>query len=299
MNNERCSSMNDSTSYPGPVDLTTPDARLRRDALAARVDVLDKVGALRALPDDMHVTTDMVAAFYGVPVKTIQTVVLRNQEEIAGDGYRVSTRSAFEATFNMKAPSSASRIALFPRRAVLRIGMLLRDSAVARRVRDYLLNAESVSVMSAPMPTAAELPDRKALARMVIEAEEARELAEARLAELAPKAAMADDFLVASGGARLVREVAKLLGMRERDLRQFLLDEELIFAKHSQCGAVQYDYYAQFAHHFKATEHIVNHTWGSCTHYTLMILPRGVELIQKRRARAAKPQLSLHPGGAR
>ena len=147
--------------------------------------------------------------------------------------------------------------------------------------------------------TVAELPDRKALARMVIEAEEARELAEARLAELAPKAAMADDFLVASGGARLVREVAKLLGMRERDLRQFLLDEELIFAKHSQCGAVQYDYYAQFAHHFKATEHIVNHTWGSCTHYTLMILPRGVELIQKRRARAAKPQLSLHPGGAR
>ncbi|MFD6357898.1 phage antirepressor [Nocardia tengchongensis] len=145
------------------------------------------------------------------------------------------------------------------------------------------------SFVSAVAPVL-ELPDRKALARMVIEAEEAREVAEARslvlaekIAEDAPKVAMADDFLIAPGGARLVREAAKLLDMRERDLRRFLLDEKLIFAKHAPCGTVQYDHYAQFAHHFKATEHVVNHTWGSCTHYTLTILPRGIELIQKRR----------------
>lgn len=129
----------------------------------------------------------------------------------------------------------------------------------------------------------AELPDRKALARMVIESEEAREQAEARVAELAPRAALADDFLIADGGARLVREVAKLLDMKEKDLRRFLLDEHLIFAKHAPCGVIQYDHYAQFADHFKASEHVINHTHGICTHYTLHILPRGIELIQKRR----------------
>ncbi|MEU9516825.1 hypothetical protein [Micromonospora sp. NPDC048169] len=131
-------------------DLTLTTARTERDALADRTDVLDKVGVLRTLSDDMHVTTDMVAEFYGVPVKTIQTIVLRNADELDGDGYRVTTRGAFEATFNVKVPSSASRIALFPLRAVLRIGMLLRDSVVARQVRDYLLDSEQ-SVRSMPV----------------------------------------------------------------------------------------------------------------------------------------------------
>lgn len=105
----------------------------------------------------------------------------------------------------------------------------------------------------------------------------------AEVAELRPKADIADTYLTAQGGARLVREAAKLLGMREKDLRRFLLDEKLIFTKHAQCGDVQYDHYSQYAHHFKATEHVVRHTWGNCSHYTLTILPRGMELIAKRR----------------
>lgn len=154
---------------------------------------------------------------------------------------------------------------------------------VTGTVLPTLRKTGTYSVASPAAEPVAALPDRKALARMVIEAEEAREAAEARVTELEPKADLADTFLIADGGARLVREVAKLLKMRERDLRQFLLDEKLVFAKHSPCGSVQYDFYAKYAHHFKAVEHIVNHTWGSCTHYTLMILPRGIELIEKRR----------------
>lgn len=123
-------------------DLTLTSAREERDALASRTDVLDKVKVLRTLPDDMHVTTEMVAEFYEVPKETIFTLVRNNRDELEEDGYRVVTRSAFEETFDSKVPSSASRIALFPRRAVLRVGMLLRDSLVARKVRDYLLDAE-------------------------------------------------------------------------------------------------------------------------------------------------------------
>ncbi|WP_437423946.1 phage antirepressor KilAC domain-containing protein [Williamsia muralis] len=106
--------------------------------------------------------------------------------------------------------------------------------------------------------------------------------AEAQVAELAPKADLADDYLLSQGGARLVREVAKVLDWKEKDLRRWLLEEKLIFVKHAPCGAVMYDFYAQYAHHFQTRERVVEHQWGSCTHYTLQVLPRGVELIHRR-----------------
>lgn len=111
-----------------------------------------------------------------------------------------------------------------------------------------------------------------------------------RNAELESKADLADTFLISDGTQRLVREVAKLLGMKEGALRRFLVEERLIFPKHAPCGDVSYDFYADFAHHFVVKETVVNHTWGSCAHYTLRITARGIELIKKRLAdRAAGP----------
>lgn len=130
---------------------------------------------------------------------------------------------------------------------------------------------------------------RREILTMALEAEERAEVAEAKVAELGPKADLADQYLIAQGGARLVREVAKTLGVREGVLRRFLVDEKLIYARHAPCGDVQYDHYAEFAHHFHPRETIVNHTWGTCSHYTLYILPRGVDLIRKRMATAGMP----------
>lgn len=125
-------------------DLTLASARAERDALASRTDVLDKVKVLRTLPDDMHVTTEMVAEFYEVSVDTIRSVVKLNRDEIDVDGYQVLPRAELERSFGdlSNLDPRARQIALFPRRAVLRVGMLLRDSAVARRVRDMLLDSE-------------------------------------------------------------------------------------------------------------------------------------------------------------
>lgn len=129
-------------------DLTLASARTERDQLATRTDVLDKVGVLATLPDDMHVLTPMVAEFYGVGVEAIKSLVKDNRDEMEGDGYRVVVRSEFERSYgdpaNLIDPRSR-QIALFPRRAVLRVGMLLRDSSVARQVRDYLLAVEEVA----------------------------------------------------------------------------------------------------------------------------------------------------------
>lgn len=130
--------------------------------------------------------------------------------------------------------------------------------------------------------TVAALEGPELLAHAVLAAQRMITARDERIAELEPKADLADTFLTAQGGSRLIREAAKLLGLKERDLRTYLIDDGLIFAKHSPCGAIMYDRYAQFAHHFQSTEHLVHHTWGTCTHYTLRVLPRGIELIRKR-----------------
>ncbi|CAM3737826.1 phage antirepressor KilAC domain-containing protein [Tsukamurella ocularis] len=128
-------------------DLTLPDARGERDQLASRTDVLDRVGVLRTLPDRTHVTTAMTAEFYGVDVDTIYQLVKRNRDEVAADGYRVIRRGEVADILSVTPddlgmPATAPSLALFPRRAVLRVGMLLRDSETAREVRTYLLDAE-------------------------------------------------------------------------------------------------------------------------------------------------------------
>lgn len=140
------------------------------------------------------------------------------------------------------------------------------------------------SYSAAPALTVPSGPELLALA--VVEAQQMLAAKDERIAELAPKADLADTYLTAQGGARLVREVAKTLSWREKDFRRWLIEERMIFAKHAPCGNVQYDFYAEFAHHFQTREKVIEHTWGTCTHYTLLILPRGVELIRKRMTRS-------------
>lgn len=128
-------------------DLTLPTAREDRDQLATRTGVLDKVGVLATLPDDMHANADQVATFYGTTREVIRQTVLRNKDEFDADGYRVLTRAEVSDELSLTPdelgmPRTAPSMSLFPRQAVLRVGMLLRDSPVARQVRDYLLDNE-------------------------------------------------------------------------------------------------------------------------------------------------------------
>jgi anti-repressor protein len=151
----------------------------------------------------------------------------------------------------------------------------------------------SYSVATAPrLPDLASPEGVLALAKQFVETAEALVIADAKVKELEPKAVAHDRYLTADKGDRLVREVAKLLGWKERDLRAFLLDEGLIFRKQALCGNGQYDVYARHAEHFRPVERVVEHTWGPCAHYTLYVRPSGVELIRRRieRQRAAIEQ---------
>ncbi|RPE42417.1 restriction endonuclease [Streptomyces sp. Ag109_O5-1] len=119
------------------------ESQALRSSVLDRTDVLDRVKALSLLPDGMHVTTAMVAAYFEVTVKTLESVVEDHRHELEASGYQVLTGerlALFKGASGIHSRSKA--LALFSRRAILNVAMLLRDSEVARQVRVYLLDME-------------------------------------------------------------------------------------------------------------------------------------------------------------
>ena len=131
-----------------------------RDTFANRIDVLEKVKEL--LLHTESATLNQVAEFYETDSDTIKKVYQRNKDEIDMDGVKVENFNYFLTgqnctiknlvgksiiTYNDKTELIIPNrgINVFPRRAILRIGMLLRDSNIAKEVRNQLLNIEEKS----------------------------------------------------------------------------------------------------------------------------------------------------------
>ncbi|WEG18557.1 hypothetical protein PQ478_08745 [Alkalihalophilus pseudofirmus] len=121
-----------------------------RDSLVEKVDVLSKVKQLSLLPDGSHMNLKQVADYYNVDTSTIKNVMSRYKTEFMSDGIRVLRGEKFRQykerylKYNYeykKAPS----MTLLTKKAILRMGMLLRDSEVSQKIREYLLNVENES----------------------------------------------------------------------------------------------------------------------------------------------------------
>lgn len=130
-----------------------------REKVAGRVEVLDRVKELLLLPQLEMMTMQQVADYYEVDYKTVNMCYLRNKEEINMDGASKIPVKSMVSRFQQDVEIVSSQgykefklsedvtlrvpnvgIVLFPKRAILRIGMLLRDSEVAKEVRTQLLN---------------------------------------------------------------------------------------------------------------------------------------------------------------
>ncbi|WP_344524262.1 restriction endonuclease [Streptomyces albiaxialis] len=113
--------------------------------MTGHTEVLDRVKTLTLLPDDLHMTTRMVAAYFGVGIKAIRSLVVDHRQELEANGYRVLTGAELSSFKELSSldKHTGRHLALFTRRTVLNVAMLLRDSVVARQVRTYLLDAES------------------------------------------------------------------------------------------------------------------------------------------------------------
>jgi len=131
-----------------------------RDKAISRVDVLDKVKDLFLIPELEAVSMRMIADYYEVDIETVKKCYQHNCDEINSDGAMHKSCLELEnvlkgndvpleknsrtviATLskNVKIEFSNRGLKLFSKRAVLRFGMLLRDSKIAKEVRTQLLN---------------------------------------------------------------------------------------------------------------------------------------------------------------
>ncbi|MFE9395512.1 restriction endonuclease [Streptomyces flavidovirens] len=122
------------------------ESKSLRESVATRTDVLDRVRVLTLLPDGMHVTTAMVAVYFQVGMEAIKSLVKDHRAEFESNGYRVLTGTELRSFKDLSGiQSHTPSLALFSRRTVLNVAMLLRDSEVARQVRTYLLDAEYIA----------------------------------------------------------------------------------------------------------------------------------------------------------
>lgn len=133
--------------------------RVLRDKCVGRFEVLGKVKRLLFLPGTEFQTVRQVSDYYEVGDEAIVAIYTRHQSELLEDGmcmksYKdflslqyesletVKGKSIFHFTNENELVIPNRGIKIFPRRAILRIGMLLRDSEVAKEIRTQLLNIE-------------------------------------------------------------------------------------------------------------------------------------------------------------
>lgn len=138
------------------------DDRDMRDRNVRRTEVLDKVKEIIRLPGFKPIPLTLVAEYYGVSNETIRLCFKRHRDEFECDGTKMiavtdfkslsvtschtlktATGRGFFSIFTengteIRIPNCGIRC--FSKRALLRFGMLLRDSEVAKRVRSSLLN---------------------------------------------------------------------------------------------------------------------------------------------------------------
>ena len=136
------------------------DNKELREQYISRTEVLDEVKRLFLIPKLEMMTTRQVAEYYEVPVETINTCYKEHKDELSLDGMTLVKLRDFgeklkgcystfqtgrgittvELNDGVTLIISNRGIYCFPKRAVLRIGMLLRDSEIAKEVRTQLLN---------------------------------------------------------------------------------------------------------------------------------------------------------------
>ncbi|MEK7483116.1 MAG: hypothetical protein AABZ60_02160 [Planctomycetota bacterium] len=108
----------------------------------ANTSLLERFGQLVTLPQTAWCLTPALAAFYQVREDVIRQITRRHRDELENDGYKVLSQQTLKAMPEIQFKIPRRGLAIFPRKAVLRIGMLLRNSAVAKMLRSYLIQVE-------------------------------------------------------------------------------------------------------------------------------------------------------------
>jgi phage antirepressor YoqD-like protein len=263
-----------------------------RNQLSNRVEVLDRVKQLLLLGQEQFGTMPLIAEFYEADIKTIEKVVQRHMSEFQEDGVRIlrgSELSAFKSESGYR--SHAGQLTVFPKRSILRIGMLLRKSPIAQEVRNQLLNVEEAAtkemkldriqreqLITVNMGKAIANGDIQALAKF---SAELSALKNEHIAENKPKVDGYNAFLSKADNMTF-RQAAQLLRLPERKLIRYL--EENRYLYRSENTILPYANYRLDG--YFAVRKAGHGYW----HQTL-ITPTGLEYLRQRVAPAIRAQL--------
>lgn len=160
------------------------DNKELRERCIGRVEVLDKVKKLMMIPGMELMTIRQVAEYYEVDYSVVKECYRTNAEELNLDGTIIKTSRDFKAFLNDRKsviknykqengkliiniddntqiviPNRGTRC--FSKRAVLRFGMLLRDSVIAQEVRTQLLNIAEKVIEKEPEKAVEEIENEQ------------------------------------------------------------------------------------------------------------------------------------------
>ncbi|MBU7316078.1 hypothetical protein [Paenibacillus oleatilyticus] len=131
-------------------ELILVESRTMRDEYVFKDNVMDKVKIVPKLPSTMGVTVEMAANYYEVGYEAIKSILKRHRNEFNEYNELKSLKGKELKDFkgsvqgepDLRNLETTSILTLITRRGLLRIGMLLTESEVAKSIRNYLLNVE-------------------------------------------------------------------------------------------------------------------------------------------------------------
>lgn len=235
-----------------------------REQFIGRIEVLDTVGDLLLLDTLEMATVEQVAKYYGTEVGTIKMCVSNNREEIELDGYKTYKAKDIEEIAshvskeilltrnraNFKVTNSNGEeilsgggrgVALFPKRAILRVGMLLRDSEVAKELRTQLLNLvdntydENPDLLTKNIDEETQLRMNIGIAyatggadELLLATKALHDYQQRVINRMKPKEEAYDKFMD-SEGTYTVTNVCKMLGLKRSVVFAWLRENKLVF----------------------------------------------------------------------
>lgn len=221
------------------------DSKELREKMMDRLEVLAKVKSLILLPNTEIMNTKTLAEYYEVGEEAIKTIYSRNRKELEDNGANTlrgtELRQLKTEVQDATLLGRANAVTIFSIRAVLNVGMLLRDSRVAREIRNQLLNGfeklateqkvEEISREDRLLLAIgkATTPTEQMIAAGELNNYHNRHKAElnVRIDEMKPKEEAFDTFIDADGFQRM-NDVAKSVGYGRNKLFKFLREQRVL-----------------------------------------------------------------------
>lgn len=134
------------------------DSKEKREELVNHIEVLDKIKIIPYFPKGLFVGINHASNYYKTSPSTIQSLLERHKDEFIKDGVKkirgeelrnyqidVKENNILDNQGNYFIGNKTRSYTIIPKRALLRIGMLLKKSEIAKQVRQYLLEVEEIT----------------------------------------------------------------------------------------------------------------------------------------------------------